>query len=566
MKFWDIMRKIAGFIAILLVVVLAGSSMPASAKTKAKTEAKMSKSSVHAEMGERFSLRLKSSYEAERYWADIQRYNTYYHSYEYYYGAECEEKGEGKFTFSFPEGGKYIIIIGIETYDVDSGWNYYTDKCEVEIDNVGPAKRRFALLIGTSTQLEFERSEMMSITVREPETPSYWWWDYYDYYDDDDYDDYNDYDDYDDYDDYYGYYGYDSDNDYYDYYYDTGKVTVEGNTITAVEAGRVTLDVTYRTLKGETKSEELTVDVTDPQFTPYGNYMLAGNYYYPSLDGTSYYSEYELESSKEEVIEVRGSYFYIKDAGTARLTITVDGRTFTEKITVYAPKISDSLVLMKKKKSHQLTVTGLPDDITPVFRSNNKKIAGVTEDGLIKAKAAGATYITVECGDLLTFVCSVTVGKGGTGMAAAKQAYSHIGSNYSQEKRMSDGYFDCSSLAWRSYNEIGTALADAKTYAPTAAGLAETLEKEGKAIAYEYVSADELLPGDLIFYSSGSNSRYMKIDHVSVFYGAYYGDVYYGGDYNSGAIVQAVSRGVSLDSYSDYQTYNIVMICRPTTK
>ena len=74
----------------------------------------------------------------------------------------------------------------------------------------------------------------------------------------------------------------------------------------------------------------------------------------------------------------------------------------------------------------------------------------------------------MKCGDDVTLWCAVTVGKNATAVKAAQAAYSHRGAQYSQELRMKPGYYDCSSLVWRSYNEVGVNLAGA-TYAPTAA-------------------------------------------------------------------------------------------------
>ena len=70
--------------------------------------------------------------------------------------------------------------------------------------------------------------------------------------------------------------------------------------------------------------------------------------------------------------------------------------------------------------------------------------------------------------------------------------------------------------------------------------------------------ADELKPGDLLFYSSGSNGRYLNIDHVAMYYGADYS-----GGYNHGMIVHARSGGVQAGSYDWYIPDCIVMICRP---
>ncbi|MBP5331003.1 MAG: Ig-like domain-containing protein [Lachnospiraceae bacterium] len=346
-------------------------------------------------------------------------------------------------------------------------------------------------------------------------------------------------------------------------YSSKGEVSIDGAKITGVKTGSVTLIVTYTLADGTSVEDEIYVDITDPVYKPFEGYFLADRYLYPEIEGYSSYSEISYETSNEDICEINRYGIYLKGAGSFKLTITVDGRKFTDRIEVYAPEISDDALLIKKKKSETVTVTGLPDGITPKYKTGNKKIATVSKDGKIKAKAEGSTYITVTCGDLITYTCYVTVSKGGTAYKAAKAAYDSIGGLYSQDYRMKDGYYDCSSLAWRSYKEAGECLGGEKQYAPTAANLCKSLEEDGKAIAHEYIEADELQPGDLIFYSSGSNGRYLNIDHVAVYYAAACSSDWNGDTYNSGLIVHATSPAVHLSSYSGYCPYNIVMICRP---
>lgn len=123
---------------------------------------------------------------------------------------------------------------------------------------------------------------------------------------------------------------------------------------------------------------------------------------------------------------------------------------------------------------------------------------------------------------------------------------------------MQEGYYDCSSFVWRSYRAAGIKLGGVD-YPPTAADLAKSMEKEKKVIAYEYIDADDLKPGDLIFYASGENGRYGNIDHVAMYYGAYYP----WDEMNSGIIIHAAGGGVQYSSYSWYLPYSIVMIARP---
>ena len=129
---------------------------------------------------------------------------------------------------------------------------------------------------------------------------------------------------------------------------------------------------------------------------------------------------------------------------------------------------------------------------------------------------------------------------------ACKIGYQIINSStYSQARRMTEGYYDCSSLVFRSYGCDSALLGGQSTWAPTAASMAAHLETAGKVISYTGIDASQLLPGDLIFYSkpNGSNGRYKNIHHVSM----YYGDGY------------RLEKPLRLYR----KDYNIVMIARP---
>ena len=676
------------FISVVLLSFSEAELTPAAAKSASKSPAKINKSEVSVDINEEFTLKFKTTLTDAWVGINVEKQKSD-GTFEYSYGTySYTEKKNGKYVFSFKEGGTFRLTMSVLDYDT---WQTYADSCLVKVRNIGPAKRKMALLIGSSEKITIDNGEFVSAEVVKNTTNRYWsnyvandalesvtsyadtssvkaygsyyvdpirddpanwptwdaWYDWHseqygetweneydcpyywdnwetwyayhmatehadDYlYDDDDYD-YYDYDDYDDYDyDDYDDNDYDdnsdgdasdngqtdsdtdsasgntvtddlpdeSDNDddgddWDDYWYDwidapeeAGEVELKNNKITGTKAGRVTICVTWKKESGETVTENIIVDVTDPVYKPHEGYLLANNSLWPDLSGTSDYSEITLSVDNEKICTVQSDYFYFTGAGTCVLTIIVDGRTFTDSITVYDPKLSDDILLVKKKKTAAINVTGLPDGIETTYTSANKKIATVSEDGTIKAKKKGSTYISIRCGDLCSFTCSVTVGDGKKGMKAALQAKKYIGSAYSQDKRMQDGYFDCSSLAWRSYKASGTAIGGQDSYAPTAANLGKYYDEAGKAIAREYISPDELQPGDLIFYSSSNNGRYLNIDHVAVYFGAYYGD---GGYYwydsdsaNSGMIVHARSGGVQFSNYSWYMPGGIVLICRP---
>lgn len=104
---------------------------------------------------------------------------------------------------------------------------------------------------------------------------------------------------------------------------------------------------------------------------------------------------------------------------------------------------------------------------------------------------------------------------------AVKKAQNAIGSAYSQAKRMKKGFYDCSSLVWRSYSPYGV-LFGAESWAPTAADQALWCDENEKSLSAGSISISDgkLVPGDLIFYSKNAdNGRYKKIYHVAMFEG-----------------------------------------------
>ena len=519
-------------IGALLLAVLMFAGVFGARPAAAAADTKLNKSTAEVDAYERMSLKIKSSYEAQYYWTYVQKLDRAQGQYTYYGDSYTyEEKGDGKFSYIFYEGGTYRVTIVL--YDAD--YYEHSASCTVTVRGVGPAKRNIAVVKDGETAIETVNASFESAEVI---NDSDWWW-------------YNPYD---------------------------GEVQIDGNKIKGVKEGRVKLKVSYRPDLpgnpggGDLASAEIMVYVTDPVYTPIEGYRLAGHYEYLNLSGVSEYSEISVVCDNENVCCWNGDCLEIVGAGKCKLTIIADGKKFTDTIEAFAPDISDDILLLKKKKSQKIKVSGLPEGIKVTFTTADKKIATVSSAGVIKGKSAGSTYITVKCGDLTSFVCYVTVSKGGTAYTAAKKALGFIGGKYSQDKRMEEGYFDCSALVWRAYKAAGYDLAGEKKYAPTAADLAKKLEADGKAIAYEYIDPTELKPGDLIFYSSSTNSRYMNIDHVAMYYAAgniysnsAYGYGYYYPDYsdNSGVLIHATSPAVNMTNYSGYIPYRIVMICRP---
>lgn len=87
------------------------------------------------------------------------------------------------------------------------------------------------------------------------------------------------------------------------------------------------------------------------------------------------------------------------------------------------------------------------------WKSSNKKVATISQEGKLKAKKQGWTYISAEIdGQEVGTVVNVVKNNNTIKMVnRAKYIFSHW--KYSQEKRAKKGYFDCSSLVWRVYKQ-----------------------------------------------------------------------------------------------------------------
>lgn len=129
-------------------------------------------------------------------------------------------------------------------------------------------------------------------------------------------------------------------------------------------------------------------------------------------------------------------------------------------------------------------------------------------------------------------------GSGTIGAQVAQMAMTKVGCGYSQDKRMQEGWYDCSSLVYRLYKEAGLVLSG------TAAEQGEDCYKKAQII-----NKKDLKPGDLIFYSYEENGRFRNISHVAIYVG-------------DGKMIHAAntSRGVVLDLL---RTGSVVFYARP---
>ncbi len=122
------------------------------------------------------------------------------------------------------------------------------------------------------------------------------------------------------------------------------------------------------------------------------------------------------KSSKPKVVTVKNGKLTAKKKGTATITVTVDGKKKTCKVTVKAApkkiqKLNKTKVTIKKNKTFKIKVT-LPKNTASnkiTYSVKNKKIATVSSTGVIKGKKKGKTTVTVKTFNGKKKTISVTV-------------------------------------------------------------------------------------------------------------------------------------------------------------
>jgi len=119
-----------------------------------------------------------------------------------------------------------------------------------------------------------------------------------------------------------------------------------------------------------------------------------------------------------------------------------------------------------------------------------------------------------------------------------RYALSKVGCAYDQAQHWNTtvDIFDCSSLAYRTYREIGIDISNSGVY--SAAEICREAAESG------FIAYGDLQPGDLIFYGGRDNGRYLGIYHVAIYVG-------------DGKMVEARGRSSGV-VYCDVRTANIV--------
>ncbi|MCR5666789.1 MAG: Ig-like domain-containing protein [Eubacterium sp.] len=359
--------------------------------------------------------------------------------------------------------------------------------------------------------------------------------------------------------------------DYDTYDADSSKVTVTGYSVnkesvmTVDDEGNYTTlseGVTNLTVEGSftntdsDETQDFTYNVTVAVFKDLSTLALSSSTLYAYMDknssstvtgsvslvGTNYtFSKSDItltesaSSSKISAWTVSNNKitFTFKKSGSETITLSFYNKadnSYTKlklKVKIYKCYISNTSVLMYKGQKQTLKIKTTSSSLKTIsnsaitWKSSNKKVATINSKGKITAKKAGTTIITATVnGKKYGSAVNVTSKKKYKAIKKAKSIYSS--STYSQAKRMSKGYYDCSSLVWRAYAPQGIYFGVKSGWAPVAASIAKYLSKHGKLkgkITTKKIKKYALQAGDVIFKTGESNGRYKGIYHIEMFTG-----------------------------------------------
>ncbi|MCI8484073.1 MAG: hypothetical protein HFH41_07005 [Lachnospiraceae bacterium] len=306
---------------------------------------------------------------------------------------------------------------------------------------------------------------------------------------------------------------------------DIASVDPRTGTVTGKKPGstRITAAVSYS--DGTSNDFTTQIKISDPKTKSSYTVLSLGKNTTIKLTGKNSFStvKWQVKDSSLASITQDGVVTAKKTTGKTTVLIKVDGKTIKHQLIITNPRLTSSYATLAVGKKMSVPVKGASSKSKITCKSKKNSVAKIDKSGKIVGRAPGNAEIIVTV-DGTPLKLQVTVAAKGA-LNACKRGYKLINSSrYSQARRMSRGYYDCSSLVFRSYNCNSGLLGGTPSWAPTAASMAAYLERTGKVISYRGINSSKLVPGDLIFYRKprGSNGRYKNIYHVSMYYGSGY--------------------------------------------
>jgi cell wall-associated NlpC family hydrolase len=288
------------------------------------------------------------------------------------------------------------------------------------------------------------------------------------------------------------------------------------------------------------------VDINSPVAIPDGT----------EVSVTSSSSKYSATASiAENRVDL---YISGKKEGSTTLTITIEGKAFTVSVQMKKVGISKTTLLIGKKKSQTLKITGYSGEVTWI--SKNSKIATVSKNGKVTGKKYGNTVVIAKIGDQY-LGCAVSVVTPKLVKVCARAEY--IGRNwkYSQAKRTQKGYYDCSALVWKAYKQYAKINFGSSSYPGTTATESAWCKSHKRVLKGKFklsmVTKMKLRPGDIVFKSKSKKNKYSTTYHVEMITG--YTCTYVDSEGNPTIAVRWGAR----ESGYEYQISDGYIVARP---
>jgi len=233
----------------------------------------------------------------------------------------------------------------------------------------------------------------------------------------------------------------------------------------------------------------------------------------------------ENEFSDDENLDVHNETVRYCEIPTAKKCqtdayfIMVDEVKFPMTIVTTKPKLKEDQKLLVIKKGKKLTLhfTGIDNALSKI--ECNDYGAGLTQctNNTILGKEVGTGQIEIQV-DGEKFLVTASVQKGKVYKAVSYAAKQIGTAKYSQAKRNKKGYFDCSSLVWRSYKAAGIKIGKSK-YPLNSDGLAKAYyKKKGHWVGKNLKNLNKLRSGDIIIRGS-IYKGHPSTDHAALYIG-----------------------------------------------
>lgn len=303
------------------------------------------------------------------------------------------------------------------------------------------------------------------------------------------------------------------------------RVTDNG-VITPYRAGFVDLYVKVTDEYGGQYRFTIPLQIVEPHFAQTTMNLAKGcQTMLPIIDASGHLVTYQtLDTTVVSLVNYNSTGVTIKAKKVGKTTITasVDGVQFQCIINVTNPKLKTAYGFYQKKKTFTLSLSGLNKNSRPLWTSGNSSVATVNSKGRVATKKYGSTIISCQVdGKTIHYYLAISTK---TAVKAMRYGYKRVGKKkYSQARRMSKNYFDCSSFVYRSYRAAGKYIVRKTNWAPVAADMAKYYVRKKKNIkASGAYNEKKLRPGDLVFFGGSSakrNGRYKRIYHVAIYIG-----------------------------------------------